>query len=258
MRISALVLAVLIAAQAKGADYNICNRTSEVLDVAYAITAMTIDPVFGSGSSGGVESQGWYGIQPGDCKNFTFNQSRHSAYFFAKGSFGNTYVGNSGSFCIRPGGQAFRYTNSRVDNANKCSQAGGQMLGFYHANPGTFNFNDDRTYVRYCNKTPGVVFHSTVMYEDNTWTSKGWGRLNAGECKVQSKGRYDGDLYIGGFWVDNGQKRFWQGPAEFCVHSSNAFEYPFANSMTCEGDKQRLGFYQMHVGRGVHNFNFQD
>lgn len=248
----------LFAGQARAADYQVCNRTFEVLDVAYALTVLTVDPVFGSGSSSPVESRGWFPIQPNDCRTFTFHQNRHSAFFFAKGSLGNTYVGNGGSFCIGTGGAPFHYGNSTVNNSGRCAAQGGVLLNFLSARPGTFTFSDDKTYVRYCNQTPGPVLHSTATFEDNTWNSRGWGRLDSGHCVVQSKGRYSGDLYIGGFWVDNGEQRWWNGPAEFCVHTANAFDYPFANSMSCDGAGQRrAGFFEMRVGPGVHTFNFR-
>jgi uncharacterized membrane protein len=176
---------------------------------------------------------------------------------FAKGSLGNTYVGSQGNFCIR-GGSAFHFRGYASTEAGKCSAQGGNLLGFFHVSPGTFNFSDDKSYVRYCNQTSGPVFYATARWENNQWSSHGWGKVESGRCENHGMGKYSGSLYVGGFWVDSGNARFWQGPAEFCIHSSDAFNYPFANSMSCNGNGQRrLGFFELNMGPGVHTFNFR-
>lgn len=253
-----VVFFALAANTAWAASYQICNRTAETLHLSYALLMTVYDPVFGSGSTSPVESQGWYNVEPGNCREFTFTQNNHSAYFFAKGSLGNVYAGSSGAFCSGQGGNAFRHTGRAVNVASNCAADGGTMVGHFLVRPGTFNFTDNSTYVRYCNRTAGIVFHSTVMFEQNRWMSRGWGRLNPSDCVVQNKGVYSGDLYIGGFYALNGQNHFWHGPTEFCVHSTNAFNYPFADSMTCESPNMRMGFFRVQARPGVNEFNFQD
>jgi uncharacterized membrane protein len=255
MKFAALLL--VLALPAFALDYQVCNRTPENLDVAYAVTSMVTDDVFGTGHYNPIESQGWYSLSPGECQTFSFTYQQQSVYFFAKGDL-NTHVGQGGSFCVRRGSR-FHFRGQTIGDAGKCSNAGGNLLGFYRASPGTFNFNDNKSYVRYCNRTSGNVFYAKALYDDNTWKSNGWGKIPAGDCETKSFGHYRGDLYVGGFWVDNGTPRWWQGPAEFCVDSVNAFNYSFANSMSCSGQNQRrLGMFKLEVGEGIRTFTFQD
>jgi uncharacterized membrane protein len=249
--------AFISSGTAFSAEYNICNRTSDTLLLAYALTEEVIDPVFGSGSSSAVESQGWYKVDIGECRTFTFNQSRHYAYFYAKakGGTGSTWTGTSAKFCVGSSLYPYKFQNQAVNVPARCSQAGGVLEGFQYVKPGTHNFNDDRTHVQYCNRTDRVVYESTTMYENNTWTSRGWNRMDPHSCRIERMGTYRGDIYVGGFNVMSGQN-FWQGPTQFCVHSTQPFKYPFADSMTCQGDNMRMGFYKMTVGRGITTFNF--
>lgn len=245
-------LCVGFSVSVQAADYKICNETFEDIFVAYGSIGETVDPVFGSGSPSYIESKGWYELNPNACKDFTI---RGTAYFMAKGHLRN-YIGNKIELCTKPN-DAFDFSGETMVREAKCNNAGGEMIGFYQVRPGRFNFQDNRTYTKVCNKTTDKIYFSRAYFSSNRWTSNGWYELDDRKCRTLEMGTYSGDMYFGGFRVTPQGAKAWNGPDDFCVHGSDAFQYDFADSKSCDDPGQeRLGMYKLRVSKGIHTFNF--
>jgi uncharacterized membrane protein len=100
-----LLTATLVASGECSADFRVCNRSGQRIDVAFGYP----HPQFGW------TSEGWWTIAPADCRVvYQGSLTNRYYYVYATGSDGGLWQGpdnqNGGFFCVQP--EKFVFSNS--------------------------------------------------------------------------------------------------------------------------------------------------
>jgi len=112
------------------------------------------------------------------------------------------------------------------------------------------------TTLRLCNRSSSKVFVAYTRNMGNKgWNSSGWYQVEAGKCKDQNIGTYNGDVYV---YAEAGSASWGRSDASFCVHNTQGFSYPNSDKMACNSTGQkRVNMSRWSVSKGIntHNFN---
>ena len=90
----------------------------------------------------------------------------------------------------------------------------------------TWNVSPILRSVNFCNQVPGLtVFASFAKNTDAGWQSIGWYELKPQTCKAANLGKYTGDMYYYAEY-NQGEMVWGDGPFQYCVDKTNAFQLP--------------------------------
>jgi len=129
-RMLSALTALLICAASVHAEFTIENNTNETVHVALAYSAVTIDPVFGSGS-GSSWTEGWYDVEPGQSR--TFNKIPDS-YYASSNSHKWVGAGNTTHYVLPR--KPFNRINQNI-NDQQAQNMGYERRSFEKVAPGT-------------------------------------------------------------------------------------------------------------------------
>lgn len=117
LTVLAAIAVTLAGISASEARYRVCNRSMQRVDVAFGYP----HPQFGW------TSEGWWTIQPGDCRTIMRGELTNRYYYlYATGSEGSFWQGDAaqkgGFFCISQDKFVFHNSNFMVDGELDCAR----------------------------------------------------------------------------------------------------------------------------------------
>ncbi len=235
-------------------NFTLCNDTDEYVNAAIG-NASAADP--------GLSSDGWYGIESGQCETFVRRGRSDNAYFYAQ-TPGRLLIWHGDTpLCTR---YHQNFTLAAAD-AMTCSEAESERLPFVKkplangtgshslraANARAFRYG-----LTLCNDHAADVY-AALAHLDGIWMNgtiaRGFWRLRPGECKmVDAVGASPVYVYAE---TESGEK-VWEGKdLNGCVRDS-AFTLPAVNRYACDGKgDRRAGFKAWSVSEGANVYKFQ-
>jgi len=239
-----LVILTCISATGANAKYSFCNKTS------YALSAAV-----GYVDGDRLATRGWWRLRPGQCKVVLTEQTNPGQYFvYAEAIPGHkgelrTWSGDTG-LCV----ENFGFFNLR--NQEVCRDDPLRKRKFFDVNvteEANGNWQTDFAEAKlgffYCNKTDNPVWSAIAEPEDeDSYRSRGWWRLEPGDCAKIIKGELQHDHYYIYGAIEEGlnEHRINNGDKTFCI---NAVMFDAKDDLSCaDQDLDGGAFRRIEIG----------
>jgi uncharacterized membrane protein len=235
-------------------NFTLCNDSEEYVNAALGTASAT---------DASVSSDGWYGIESGQCETFVRRGRSDSAYFYAQTPSRRLIWHGDTPLCTRyhqdftlagaDGGQCADGDSERLPFVKKPLAKG---LGTHTLTVG--NARTLRYALTLCNSYASDVY-AAIAHLDAIWmngtVARGFWRLRPGECRlVDAVGASPVYVYAE---TESGEK-VWQGrDLNACVRDA-AFTLPRVERYPCDGNgDRRTGFVAWPVTEGANVYKFQ-
>jgi uncharacterized membrane protein len=240
---------------------NLCNDSVEAIHSSLL--------VFDAANSNW-KSIGWYELPPKGCRKISLgNYQGGRVYAYSEYRGGDiTWAGSGPAMCVHRT-EAFDISNG--DQAASCQGSAYKMVNTTEINLpanqttshsfGEANFSAfQKSNVQLCNRTFHDTIHAAVTFFKQTWTSKGWWKIDRDQCVNIDLGPYVGNVFIHGDPGTTYGASFGQG-WNFCVNRADVFEYPYIETMGCTIDPNQLREFSMFPvkqGNNIYEFRNDD
>ncbi len=235
-------------------NFTLCNDSDEYVNAALGTASATDQSV---------SSDGWYGIESGQCETFVRRGRSDNAYFYAQTPSRLLIWHGDMPLCTR---SHEKFTLAGAD-AGKCSDGDSERLPFAKKplakglGSHSLTIVNART-LRYaltlCNSYASDVY-AAIAHLDAIWmngtVARGFWRLRPGECKlVDAAGASPVYVYAE---TESGEK-VWEGKdLNGCVRDP-AFTLAGVDRYACDGNgDRRAGFIVWSVTEGANVYKFQ-
>ncbi len=212
------------------------------------------------------KSVGWYQLPAKGCRKIPMgNYQNGNVYVYSEYRGGEiSWQGSDAAMCVN---KTDRFDINGADAAGNCAAGNYKMVKTTRINAPanqttthTFYAVDfaafQHSVVKMCNRTHHDNIYTAITFYKNTWTSKGWYKVARDACYEYDLGPYEGDVYLHGNPDTTYGASFGRGWS-FCVHSQNAFEYPYITTMGCGANSNVLkNFSLVKVKRGTNVYDF--
>jgi uncharacterized membrane protein len=243
-------------------------RDEEAVRVAYNFTLCNgtddyVSASLGNATGEGVSTDGWHGLEAGECQTFIRRGKADSAYFYAQ-TIGRQRVWRGDvSLCVK------YHEGFVLDSADTVACRGGdsERLPFVKKplvkgrGAHDLEASKARTFkygLNLCNHYKEDIFPA-VAHLDGIGTSgmlaRGFWRLHPGECRlVDAVAASPVYLYAETDAID----KVWDGKdLKGCVRN-RAFTFPGVDRHACNGeDERRAGFFKWDVSEGANVYKFE-
>ena len=222
--------------------WRLCNKTnSESVWVAYSYF-----------ENSEWITKGWRKIDQGDCSVFQTEITNQYAYYYASDFDGGTWEGDL-NICAHET-KKFEYSGEM----GTC-EPGYKVYPFYR-----WDFGDQKAVTRdlvpsaeetssgdgfnsgwrLCNKTVHAsVWVAYSYWENEDWVTKGWRKIDKGDCSVFQTEITNRYAY---YYATNFDGAEWKGDLQLCAHKTEKFDY-VGEMGTCKEGYDTYLFYKLDL-----------
>jgi uncharacterized membrane protein len=235
-------------------NFTLCNETDEYVSVA-----------IGNAPAGdkGLSSDGWYGVERGQCATFIRRGRSDYGYFYAQ-TAGRQLVWYGQLPLCAQYHEAFALANA---DSVACNDGDSERLPFVKTQlakgRGRYDLKASSAHafkytLNVCNRYSEDIYVA-IAHLDGIWmngiVARGFWRLRPGECKlVDSVATTPVYLYA----ETRAGDKVWGGTELTGCVRSEAFTFPSVNRLACNGSgKRRAGFMIWDVSEGANVYRFE-
>jgi uncharacterized membrane protein len=252
----------------EGDNFDVTLRDADAVRVAYNFTLCNktddyVSMSLGNATGEGVSSDGWHGIEGGECQTFVRRGKSDYAYFYAQ-TIGRQFVWRGDAALCAKYHEGFV-----LDSADTIACRGGDSERLPFVKKGLvkgrgshdLEANKARTFkygLNLCNHYKEDIYPAVAHLDSvgmNGMLARGFWRLHPGECKlVDAVAASPVYLYAETDALD----KVWDGKdLKGCVRN-RAFTFPGVDRYDCSAEgERRAGFLKWDVSEGANVYKFE-